>query len=108
MTDSQDSQPTEALSRRALREEGGAPGEPPAPKSGGLAALIRKHPNAWLAGALGVAFMLLGTGAVFAGIASGSRTPESAPVVEATIPPRPQPSTIPAASHLRTCSVASV
>lgn len=108
MTDSQDSQPTAALSRRALRGESGASGEPPAPKSGGLTALIRKHPTAWLAGALGIAFMLLGTGAVFAGIASGSRAPESAPVVEATIPPRPQPSTIPAASHLRTCSVASV
>jgi D-alanyl-D-alanine carboxypeptidase/D-alanyl-D-alanine-endopeptidase (penicillin-binding protein 4) len=108
VTDSQDSQPTEAISRRALREAGGSPEDAPTPRSGGLGALIRKHPNAWLAAALAVVFMLLGTAAVFAGIASGSGPVEAAPVPEETIPPRPQPSSIPGASALRTCSVAGV
>ncbi|MDO7881048.1 D-alanyl-D-alanine carboxypeptidase/D-alanyl-D-alanine endopeptidase [Salinibacterium soli] len=109
MTDSQDSQPTQALSRQdapAGAADAEAPAEAAAPT--GLAALIRKHPTAWLAGALGVVFLLLGTGAVFAGIASGSRAPVSAPIADATIPPRPQPSTTPGASPVRTCSVAPV
>ena len=104
MTDSQGSQPTEALSRRELREAQGAPAKP----GGGLGALIRKNPNAWLAGALGVAFLLLGTGAVFAGAASGARPAESAPAPTETDDPRPMPSAIPVASALRTCSVASI
>lgn len=94
----------------AAPDAGAQPGEPvaPKPKSGGIAALIRKHPQAWIAGALGVAFLLLGTGAVFAGVASGSRAPITAPVVEETVAARTQPGTIPAASPVRTCSVAAV
>ena len=73
---------------------------------GGIAALIARHPQAWLASALGVAFLLLGTGAVFAGIAAGSGRTEAAPIPTASeIPPRPQLDTLPAASRLRTCSV---
>lgn len=124
MTDSQDSTPTEAFSRRAQRAEatgrgrsratrttGDASPEPaqdPSSGGSGLGALIRKHPTAWLASALGVAFLLLGTGAVFAGIAAGSRPADAAPVPVETIPPRLQPSATPTPSHLRTCSVAGI
>lgn len=98
MTDSRD-QP-EATSRRAARESS------PAPR-GGIAAIIARHPRAWLFSALGVVFLLLATGALFAGIASGSRQAEGVPLpTESAPPPRPQPSTVPAATHLRTCSIA--
>lgn len=119
MTDSQDFQPTEALTRRSLRESGmtrkpqrapkSAPpgGEPP--RRNGIQALIAKHPTAWLAAALGVAFMLLGTAAVFAGVAAGSAPSEAAPLPsESAVPPRPQPSAFPLASRLRTCSIAGL
>jgi D-alanyl-D-alanine carboxypeptidase/D-alanyl-D-alanine-endopeptidase (penicillin-binding protein 4) len=72
----------------------------------GLRATFAKHPLAWLLGALGVVFVLLGTGAVFAGVAVASApvaVPTKAPT---TAPPRPTPSAVPAASRLRTCSVA--
>ncbi|MGX5680858.1 D-alanyl-D-alanine carboxypeptidase/D-alanyl-D-alanine endopeptidase [Schumannella luteola] len=107
MTDSQDSPPTQALSGPVGAEGASADGATTKAPTG-LAALIRKHPTAWLAGALGVVFLLLGTGAVFAGIASGSRSPVSAPIADATTPPRPQPSSTPGASPVRTCSVAAV
>jgi serine-type D-Ala-D-Ala carboxypeptidase/endopeptidase (penicillin-binding protein 4) len=72
----------------------------------GIGALVAKHPTAWLAGAIGVVFLLLGTGAVFAGVAVGSQS-APAPVVTATPdPPRPLPDLELAASRLRTCSVA--
>jgi D-alanyl-D-alanine carboxypeptidase/D-alanyl-D-alanine-endopeptidase (penicillin-binding protein 4) len=101
VTDSNEPAPTEALTRRSLR----VPEQKP---PGGLSAAIRKHPTAWLASALGVGFLLLGTAAVFAGIASGSTSTVAAPVPTETIDPRPQPSSFPLASRLRTCSVAGV
>lgn len=83
-------------------------GDPPA-RSGGIATIIAKHPRAWLAAALGIAFLLLGTGAVFAGVASGSPSQAApAPSPSASlVDPRAQPVTIPAAGPVRTCSVAS-
>lgn len=82
-------------------------GKPIAPK-GGILAAIRKHPTAWLFSAAAVAFVLLGTGAVFAGVAYGS-TPVAAPTPEEVqIPPRPQPTAVPTAAILRTCSVTKV
>ena len=81
-------------------------GEPPA--RGGLRALIAKHPTAWLASALGVAFLLLGTGAVFAGVAAGSGSSAAPLPAESQVPPRSQPSAVPLATHLRTCSVAAL
>ncbi|NYF11629.1 D-alanyl-D-alanine carboxypeptidase/D-alanyl-D-alanine-endopeptidase (penicillin-binding protein 4) [Leifsonia sp. AK011] len=116
MTDSQDSQPTEALSRRELREAraleesasaAGSRGAK-AGASGGLAGHIRRHPTAWLAASLSVAFLLLGTGAVFLGASTGTRATVAAPVPTPTETPRQVPASIPAASHLRTCSVASI
>lgn len=118
MTDSPDLQPTEAITRRSARGSktkpqttdqslDGASTRDAAAKTG-IGALLAKHPTAWLASALAVVFLLLGTGAVFAGIANGSQpvvavsTPSPTPTVE---PPRPVPAAIPAASRLRTCSV---
>ncbi len=116
-----DEQPT---SRRAAREAAGSASRRkparPTPRSAedaaaavdggaprrGVAALVAKHPAAWLFGAIGVVFLLMGTGAVFAGIAVGS---SAAAVPETTAtpdPPRAVPDTELAASRLRTCSVA--
>jgi len=76
----------------------------------GILIAIQRHPMAWLVAALGVLFVLLGTGAVFAGMAvaapkpvAAATTPEATP---STAPPRPTPSTSPAPSRVRTCSVA--
>ncbi|MFM9877043.1 MAG: D-alanyl-D-alanine carboxypeptidase/D-alanyl-D-alanine-endopeptidase [Rhodoglobus sp.] len=101
MTDSNDEVPTQALTRRSLRA--------PEPKTPGrLSSMIRKHPNVWLASALGVVFLLLGTSAVFAGVAAGSGPSVAAPLPTETVDPRPQPSALPAASRLRTGSVAGI
>ena len=102
MTDSPD-QPTEVFSRRAARESS----QKPAARAG-IRALVAKHPTAWLAATIGVVFLMLGTGAIFAGIASGSSRAVEVPVpTESEVPPRPQPSAIPAGTHLRTCSIAA-
>ena len=83
----------------------------PATAAGGGSGVgpFAKHPRAWLAAALGVAFIMLGTGAVLAGAAVGggggpaglgpSSTADSARAV---------PVDMPAASRLRTCSVAAL
>ena len=79
-------------------------GNPLAPK-GGVMTAIRKHPSAWLFSTLGVVFVLLGTGAVFAGVALGS-TPQATPTPGVTqLPPRPQPTAAAVIAQLRTCSV---
>ena len=85
--------------------------KPAAARSGGISALIAKHPNAWLFSALGVVFVLLGTGAVFAGSAFAPTpavavAPSPSPAVSP--PPRPVPATPAAATRLRTCSIASL
>ena len=70
---------------------------------------FRRHPVAWLTGALALVFVLLGTGAVFAGlaVASPSATVTRSPTPKpSTAPPRPTPSASPAAGRVRTCSVA--
>lgn len=109
MTDSKDAAPTEvtqALTRRSLREP-----EKKKKKSSplaGISALVRKHPTAWLVSASAVAFMLLGTGAVFAGVAAGSGPSAAEPVPTETADPRRQPEVIPLASRVRTCSVAGI
>jgi D-alanyl-D-alanine carboxypeptidase/D-alanyl-D-alanine-endopeptidase (penicillin-binding protein 4) len=90
----------------------------PTPRTG-LSGLIAKHPAAWLTGALAVVFLLLGTGAVFAGAAVGSNGAEpqtqavAVPDAEQTAtatptadPGRAVPAALPAATRLRTCSVA--
>ena len=109
-----DEQPTSRRAARQASETGAAnpattasvdgTGEPAAAGPRGF----RKHPTAWLLGAAGVVFLLLGTGAVFAGVASASGGPVALPTpTQTTQPPRPVPTTVPAASRLRTCSVAA-
>jgi len=100
------------MSRREVRERatprGSAPqqGGQETPEAGGLSAFFRKHPVAWLAGGLGLVFALLGTGAVFAGVAVAS-APVPVPTTAATTAPaRPTPSALPTPSRLRTCSIA--
>jgi D-alanyl-D-alanine carboxypeptidase/D-alanyl-D-alanine-endopeptidase (penicillin-binding protein 4) len=77
-------------------------------KAGGIGALLRKHPVAWLVSAGAVVFVLLGTGSVFAGVAWASRS-DAAPVTSPTEteePPRAVSDQAATASRLRTCSVA--
>ncbi|CAN5399734.1 hypothetical protein BH10ACT6_BH10ACT6_15330 [soil metagenome] len=77
-------------------------------KGPGALTAFRRHPVAWMTAALSALFVLLGTGAVFAGIAVAAPEPVAAPTPTAKVstPPRPTPSTTPAASRVRTCSVA--
>ena len=90
----------------------------PTPRTG-LSGLIARHPAAWLTGALAVVFLMLGTGAVFAGAVVGSNNTEAEaetvaqPDAEPSASPTPTadpgravPGTLPAATRLRTCSVA--
>lgn len=78
----------------------------------GIGAFVREHPRAVLTTALSVAFLLLGSGAVFAGIAVGSAQAAPIPVPTVTETPEPDPRPLPAAisdpSRLRTCSVAAI
>jgi D-alanyl-D-alanine carboxypeptidase/D-alanyl-D-alanine-endopeptidase (penicillin-binding protein 4) len=77
---------------------------------------MRRHPHAWLAAAGATAFVLLGAGAVSAGAAIGSAQNAEASVAVATATPtpeptptethRPVPAAQPAATKLRTCSIA--
>ncbi len=89
----------------AGRDEFPADMLPPAP--------ARKNPRLWLFIAVGVAFLLLGTGSVFAGVAVANDTaPVAAPRKTATPkPPVPETRTVPAqlaaATRLRTCSIAT-
>ena len=110
----------EPQSRRAAREATGKPIKPkkqtpdaPASSSGtagtGIRALIAKHPTAWLAGALGAAFLMLGTGAVFAGAAVAANS--AAPVVlptETARGPRDVPPQLAGALAVRTCMVSAI
>jgi serine-type D-Ala-D-Ala carboxypeptidase/endopeptidase (penicillin-binding protein 4) len=80
--------------------DGAAPTPPKGP------GWFRKHPTAWVVSAAALVFVLLGTGAVFAGATVASAEVKATPTPSVTVePPRPLPSTVPAASRLRTCSV---
>jgi D-alanyl-D-alanine carboxypeptidase/D-alanyl-D-alanine-endopeptidase (penicillin-binding protein 4) len=95
-------EPTDAAptSRRAARSGGG---------SGGLGAVFTRHPRAWIIAGSAVAFVLLATGSLFAGVAYGS-TPAAAPIVapttSATPTARATPNPQSTATALRTCSIA--
>lgn len=82
------------------------------PEAKGIGAFVRKHPRAVLTTALSVSFLLLGSAAVFAGIAVGSAQAAPVPVPTATETPEPDPRPLPGAiadpSRLRTCSVAAI
>ena len=100
--------PTEVLSA----PDGGAEQADGTKPATGIGAFVRKHPRAVLATALSVAFLLLGSGAVFAGIAVGSAQAAPVPVPTATETPEPDPRPVPGTiadpSRLRTCSVQSI
>jgi D-alanyl-D-alanine carboxypeptidase/D-alanyl-D-alanine-endopeptidase (penicillin-binding protein 4) len=87
--------------------------EPEAPATG-IAALIRRHPVAWLAAALAIVFVMLGTGAVAVGVAVGRPDAPSAPPTPPPTsapeggPARALPESVPGATRLRTCSVATL
>lgn len=87
----------------------GAEREAPATAPSGVFA---RHPRLLLGLALSLAFVLLGVGAVFAGMSSATSPPVAAPTASPTptptIGPRAVPETLPAASRLRTCSVVGV
>ena len=71
--------------------------------------MISRHPAAWLAATLGVVFLLLGTAAVFAGAAVGSGASGGPADSSSTAAAgRPIPAEMPAASRLRTCSIAAL
>lgn len=73
----------------------------------GFRGVISRHPNAWMYSALGVIFLLLGTGAVFAGVAMGAVEPVAAVTTDtpAPIPPRAFPTAVPTPAALRTCTI---
>ena len=102
-----DEQPT---SRRAARQKpDSTPVEAPEGTESTAPAgprWFRKHPTAWLISAAALVFVLMGTGAVFAGatVASGEVKPTPTPSVSVE-PPRPVPSAVALASRLRTCSI---
>jgi serine-type D-Ala-D-Ala carboxypeptidase/endopeptidase (penicillin-binding protein 4) len=88
---------------------------PSAPARGGLAAIIRSHPRAWMIAGAVVAMALLATIAVTSGAALGGPRSAAAPkAVTATSSatptpdPRPVPAVATSASRLRTCSVADL
>ena len=71
--------------------------------------MFAKHPVAWLAGALALAFVLLATGALFAGAATAKRGDSDSTSADANpAAGRPQPTELPTATRLRTCSVSDI
>ncbi len=78
-------------------------------KPAGFVAVLRTHPMAWLLSATAVVFLLLATGAVFAGMAVATTRPIAVakPAKPSTPAPRPTPSVSPTPSRVRTCSVAA-
>jgi serine-type D-Ala-D-Ala carboxypeptidase/endopeptidase (penicillin-binding protein 4) len=84
------------------------PGGRPRRARGGIAATLRRHPLAWIAGAGAVVFVLLAVGSVYAGMAFGAARSDAdvAPDPTPTATPRPTPSGSAPSSRLRTCSIA--
>lgn len=115
--------PNAPLSRRASREaepkgRAARAAKPAAPSEKtpedaaaertGIAAIVAKHPRAWLAGAIGVVFLLLATAVLFAGAAVGSNTIALPGSTGSPTDGRATPEEIAPAMRLRTCSVASM
>lgn len=104
-----DAVPTTALPAAEAAAASDAPG---AAEPRGIGAFVRAHPRAVLATALGVGFMLLATGALFAGVAVGSAQGAPAPVPTAsptpTLEARALPATVAPPSRLRTCTIDAI
>jgi serine-type D-Ala-D-Ala carboxypeptidase/endopeptidase (penicillin-binding protein 4) len=122
------SEPGAAPTRSGRRAESasarsGAKGGAVAGAAAGVLSAIRTHPKSWIAAGAAVAFVILGTGTVALGATLGAApagaaaapsptrsatstpTPTPTPTVD---PARPVPAAQPAASRIRTCSVASL
>lgn len=128
--------PATRSERRSAEREAAATGSLPAvgPRSGaagglagvaaGVMTAIRTHPKAWIAAGAAAALVVLGTGSVALGAtvgapaaaavapthtASATTTPTPTPTPTPTADPaRPVPAAAPAASRIRTCSVAGL
>ncbi|MEO8528488.1 MAG: D-alanyl-D-alanine carboxypeptidase, partial [Pseudolysinimonas sp.] len=99
----------EAASRRRPSASRGKSVPPPSngePPPKGIGGFFAKHPTGWIVGALAIVFVLLGSGAVFAGITVGSAVAVVPTATPTPDPPRAVPDADLAASRLRTCSVA--
>ncbi len=88
----------------STRRRGGKP-SPAETDRKGLLASFAAHPNAWLFSTLGVVFLLLATGSVFAGMSLGATRSAAVTPATTTAVPRATPSGISTATPLRTCSV---
>ena len=102
-------QPTEAFTSApaaAAPPAGGGPGDG---GKTGIAGLFERHRPAAVAVSIGVAFLLLGTGAVVAGAAAGTKAPitaeAAAQLPDAEQPDRAVPDSQPDPSLVRTCSI---
>ncbi len=107
-----DAAPVDSAAMIEQRESSGSDPTSPSAEPRGIAAFVRAHPRSVLATALGVGFLLLATGSLFAGVAVGSAQGAPAPVASASpsidAAPRVVPAAVAAPSRLRTCSVASL
>lgn len=98
------SEPEEPQSRRAAKETG----TPAADRWG----IFRDHQLAWAIAAGVVAFLLLGTGALFLGASNATseptaiETPSESPTPE--VPQRAVPAVIPTSTPIQTCSVSAL
>lgn len=121
-TDSLDtSEPATSSTRAARRsEERASGGAGIGAGLGGVLTAIRKHPKAWIIAGASAAFVILGAGSVALGATVGSpaeaaaapthsASPSPTPTPTKTADPvRPVPANQPAASRVRTCSVAAL
>lgn len=108
------------LSRRAAKQAGKPARAPKARKAStvpaadgsttekGAKALSPRQRTTLIATALGVVFVMLSAGAVYAGVQVGSQPTETAPPVAEPIPERLVPLDIAQPATLRTCSVAEL
>ena len=75
----------------------------------GIAGLFERHRTASIAVCIGLAFVLLGTGAVVAGAAAGTKAPitaeAAAQLPDAEQPDRAVPDSVPGPTAVRTCSI---
>lgn len=103
--------PTQLL---AAEGEGAPESAPTGIGATGIGAFVRRHPRAVLTTSLAVGFLLVASGALFAGVAVGSSQSVAAPVptLTASATPEPDPRVIPASvqapSRLRTCSINAI
>jgi serine-type D-Ala-D-Ala carboxypeptidase/endopeptidase (penicillin-binding protein 4) len=108
------SSPNRPTSRRANRgsrrdaQPSSASAEQAAQPARGLRGVISRNPRAWLAGAIAVGFVVLGSGAVVAGAVVGDSSAAPIDGVGTVADGRPTPQQLPEATRLRTCSVSSI